>query len=105
MRLRLPGRPADQADEAAAAPGSGRAVEPGAEVTAAPAPTEGRGPKLRRASGSLAVASAQLLVIAAAVYLLFWVLGQLWSILLLIFLGLLIATVLWPATRFLRRHR
>src|SRR3712207_8563743 len=30
--------------------------------------------------------------------------GKLWSILLPIVLGLLIATVLWPATRFLRRH-
>src|SRR5918997_4058691 len=105
MRLRLPGRSADQGDEAAAAPGSGRAVEPGAEVTAAPAPTEGRGPKLRRASRNLAIASAQLLLIAAALYLLFWVLGKLWSILLPIVLGLLIATVLWPAPRFLRRHK
>jgi predicted PurR-regulated permease PerM len=105
MRLRLPGRSADQGDEATAAPGSGRTVEPGAEATAAPAPAEGRGPKLQRASRTLAIASAQLLLIAAAVYLLFWVLGRLWSILLPIVLGLLIATVLWPATRFLRRHR
>src|SRR5918997_279642 len=105
MRLRLPGRSADQGDEADAVPGSGRAVEPGAEVTQAPAPTEGRGPKLERASRSLAIASGQLLLIAAAVYLLFWVLGKLWSILLPIVLGLLIATVLWPATRFLRRHK
>src|SRR5215210_1972193 len=105
MRLRRAGRSADVVDDAAPAPGSGRAVEPGAEVTAAPAPTEGRGPKLRRASRSLAIAAAQLLLIAAALYLLFWILGKLWSILLPIVLGLLIATVLWPATRFLRRHR
>jgi predicted PurR-regulated permease PerM len=105
MRLRLPGRSADQGDETDTAPGSDRAVEPGAEVTSAPAPTEGRGPKVQRASRTLAVASARLLLIAAAVYLLFWVLGKLWSILLPIVLGLLIATVLWPATRFLRRHR
>jgi predicted PurR-regulated permease PerM len=105
MRLRLPGRPAERGNEAADAPGTGHGVEPGAEVTAAPAPTEGRGPKLQRASRTLAIASAQLLLIAAAVYLLFWVLGRLWSILLPIVLGLLIATVLWPATRFLRRHR
>src|SRR4051794_10514213 len=105
MRLRLPGRPADQGHEADSAPGSDSTVEPGAEVTAAPAPTEGRGPKLARASRTLAIASAQFLLIAAALYLLFWVLGKLWSILLPIVLGLLIATVLWPATRFLRRHR
>lgn len=111
MRLRLPGRSADQPDEAAqnqAAPeqtGSRPGLEPGAEVTQAPAPTTGRGPKVQRASRTLAMASAQLLLIAAALYLLFWVLGKLWSILLPIVLGLLIATVLWPATRFLRNHR
>jgi predicted PurR-regulated permease PerM len=76
-----------------------------AEVTTAPAPSGGRGAKMQRASRTLAIASAQFLLIAAAVVLLFWVLGKLWSILLPIVLGLLIATVLWPATRFLRRHR
>jgi predicted PurR-regulated permease PerM len=59
---------------------------------------------VERASRTLAIASAQLLLIAAALYLLFWVLGKLWSILLPVVLGLLITTVLWPATRFLRRH-
>ena len=53
----------------------------------------------------MAVYSGRLLLIAAAIYLLFWVLGKLWSILLPVVLGLLIATVLWPATRFLRKHR
>jgi predicted PurR-regulated permease PerM len=105
MRLRLPGRAADQRDDTADQPGAGRAVEPEAEVTRAPSPAEGRGPKLQRASRNLAIAAAQFLLIAAAVYLLFWVLGRLWSILLPIVLGLLIATVLWPATRFLRRHK
>src|SRR6476661_73076 len=112
MRLRLPGRSSDETEPPAAegtgaTSTSGRrpAAEPGAETTAAPAPTEGRGPKLQRASRTLAIASAQFLLIAAAVVVLFWVLGKLWSILLPIVLGLLIATVLWPATRFLRRHR
>jgi len=106
MKLRLPGRSsADQRNEAVDQPGAGQAVEPGAEVTQAPAPADGRAPKLAKASRSLAIASAQFLLIAAAVYLVFWVLGKLWSILLPIVLGLLIATVLWPATRFLRRHR
>jgi predicted PurR-regulated permease PerM len=104
MRLRLPGRSADERDDTAE-PGSDHVVEPGAEVTSAPAPTEGRSEKVQRASRSLAIAAAQFLLIAAALYLLFWVLGKLWSILLPIVLGLLIATVLWPATRFLRRHR
>jgi predicted PurR-regulated permease PerM len=105
MRLRLPGRSADQRDDTTAQPGSDTVVEPGAEVTQAPAPGEGRGPKMQRASRKLAIASAELLLIAAAVWLLFWILGRLWSILLPVVLGLLIATVLWPATRFLRRHR
>jgi predicted PurR-regulated permease PerM len=105
MRLRLPGRSADERDDTAPQPGSDAVVEPGAEVTQAPAPDEGRGPKMQRASRTLAIASAQLLLIAAATYLLFWILGKLWSILLPIVLGLLIATVLWPATRFLRKHR
>jgi predicted PurR-regulated permease PerM len=59
---------------------------------------------LQAASRRLAIAAAQFLLIAAAVVVLFYVLGRLWSILLPIVLGLLIATVLWPTTRFLRRH-
>jgi predicted PurR-regulated permease PerM len=112
MRLRLPGRSPGRLDPAptdapgsSAASGPGAAAEPVAEVTTAPAPSGGRGAKMQRASRTLAIASAQFLLIAAAVVLLFWVLGKLWSILLPIVLGLLIATVLWPATRFLRRHR
>jgi predicted PurR-regulated permease PerM len=44
-------------------------------------------------------------VVLAALYVLLYVLGRLWVILLPIVLGLLIATVLWPATRFLRSRR
>src|SRR4051812_28202150 len=112
MRLRLAGRSRDETAPsedsgpgATSASGAGPSAEPGAETTTAPAPPEGRGPKMQRASRTLAIASAQFLLIAAAVVVLFWVLGKLWSILLPIVLGLLIATVLWPATRFLRRHR
>jgi predicted PurR-regulated permease PerM len=106
MRLRLPGRSDDQPDEAAPdREASAPAAEPHAEVTTAPAPSSDRGPKVRRAGRALAIASAELLLIAAALWLLFYVLGRLWSILLPVVLGLLIATVLWPATRFLRRHR
>jgi predicted PurR-regulated permease PerM len=102
MRLRIPGRPA-----AGSHPASTRdAPDPEqAAVTTAPAPTHGRGPRMQAASRTLAIASAQFLLIAAAVVVLFYVLGKLWSILLPIVLGLLIATVLWPSTRFLRNHR
>jgi predicted PurR-regulated permease PerM len=60
---------------------------------------------MQMASRKLAIASAQFLLIVAAVVVLGYVLGRLWVILLPIVLGLLIATVLWPATRFLRNHR
>jgi predicted PurR-regulated permease PerM len=59
---------------------------------------------MRSASRTLAIASAQLLLIAAALVVIGYVLGRLWAILLPIVLGLLIATVLWPLTRFLRNH-
>jgi predicted PurR-regulated permease PerM len=52
----------------------------------------------------LAIASAQLLLILAAIVVVGYVLGRLWGILLPIVLGLLFATVLWPPTRFLRNH-
>jgi predicted PurR-regulated permease PerM len=102
MRLRLPGRPDA---EPSPAPRQDAPDPDTAAVTTSPAPTHGRGPRVRAAARTLAIASAQFLLIAAAVVVLFYVLGRLWSILLPIVLGLLIATVLWPATRFLRNHR
>jgi predicted PurR-regulated permease PerM len=60
---------------------------------------------MRAAMRRLAIASAQFLLIVAALVVIGNILGRLWSILLPVVLGLLIATVLWPATRFLRRHR
>ncbi|WP_089334588.1 AI-2E family transporter [Blastococcus mobilis] len=111
MRLRLPGHASDRS-ETSDRPGTRRTpftgatpAEVGDAVTRAPAPPEGRGPKLQRASRNLAIASAQFLLIVAALVVLFYVLGRLWSILLPIVLALLIATVLWPLTRFLRSHR
>ena len=81
-------------------------AEPGHETatTSAPAPASTRGERLRSATRTLAVASAQLLLIVAAVVVIGYVLGELWVILLPIVLALLITTVLWPATRFLRNH-
>ncbi|SFO69539.1 Predicted PurR-regulated permease PerM [Geodermatophilus dictyosporus] len=74
------------------------------EATVAPAPTWQRGERARAGIRALAIGSAQLLLIAAALVVVGWVLGRLWVILLPIILGLLFATVLWPPTRFLRRH-
>lgn len=102
MRLRTPGRhpaePEHRPDEDHAP------SKPVPEAAVAP-PTFQRAERARSASRTLAIASAQLLLIAAALVVVGYVLGRLWSILLPIVLGLLIATVLWPATRFLRDHR
>lgn len=76
---------------------------PGATTTA-PAPSDERGPRLQRGIRTLAIASAELLLIVLALYVLGEVVGTLWVILLPIVLGLLITTVLWPPARFLRRH-
>jgi predicted PurR-regulated permease PerM len=106
MRLPLPGRstaPADAATERPAAGASASTADPEA-TTSAPAPGAGRGPKLQSAIRKLAVASAQLLLILAAIVVIGYVLGRLWVIVLPIVLGLLIATVLWPLTRFLRNQ-
>ena len=111
MRSRLPSRP----DEASA-PGAGDdatatartpsfAAVPTAAVTSSPAPSAERGPRLRKGVRALAVASAQLLLIAAALVVVGWVFGKLWPVLLPVILGLLFATVLWPPTRLLRRLR
>src|SRR5215212_3609539 len=104
MRLRLPGRPPAQPSPDPTT--TQEAPDPDtAAVTTSPAPTDGRGPRVQAASRTLAIASWRFLLITAAVVVLGYVLGRLWSILLPIVLGLLIATVLWPVTRFLRNHR
>ena len=111
MRSRLPGRPdASSAPDAGdIATATGRtpsfAAVPTAAVTSSPAPSAERGPRLRKGVRALAVASAQLLLIAAALVVVGWVFGKLWPVLLPVILGLLFATVLWPPTRLLRRLR
>ena len=115
MRMRPDRRaremPSGDVDGAGSAPASGTAEEPavgepGHETTTTrtPAPTTTRGERVRAAARALATASAQLLLIVAAVVVIGYVLGKLWVILLPIVLGLLITTVLWPPTRFLRNH-
>jgi predicted PurR-regulated permease PerM len=87
--------------------GEGGAGDPRAadhDATVAPAPGWRRGERARSAARTLAIASAQLLLISAALVVIGWVLGKLWVVLLPVILGLLFATVLWPPTRFLRRH-
>ncbi|WNV73815.1 AI-2E family transporter [Geodermatophilus sp. DSM 44513] len=76
---------------------------PTAAATSSPAPSAERGPRLQKGVRALAIASAQLLVIAAGLVVVGWVLGMLWPVLLPVILALLFATVLWPPTRLLRR--
>jgi predicted PurR-regulated permease PerM len=80
------------------------AAEPEAVGTRAPAPSPERMERMQDVSRRLAIAAAQLLLIAAAVLVIGYVLGKLWVVLLPVVLGLLFSTVLWPAARFLRRH-
>src|SRR5689334_21990647 len=106
MRLPLPGRwrgPSDPDDDDAR-PAKAAAADPTTEPTTAPAPSPDRGRWFRAAARSLAVGSAQFLLIVLAVLVVGWVFGKLWSVLLPVILGLLFGTVLWPPTRFLRRH-
>jgi len=56
-----------------------------------------------RAFRTVAVASGRFLLIVLAVVVLGYLAGKLWVVLLPILLALLLATVLWPAVRFLRR--
>ena len=47
--------------------------------------------------------TVRLLIIAVGLWVVFYIAGQFWSVLLPIFFGLLLSTVLWPPVRFLRR--
>lgn len=49
--------------------------------------------------------SARLLLVAAAIWLLGYLVGQLWTIALPVLLAIVLATVLWPPAAWLRRHR
>ena len=47
--------------------------------------------------------TVRLLIIGVGLFVFFWLMGQLWSILLPVLLGLLLATILWPPVRLMRR--
>ena len=105
MRIRLPGRTDPPPDETHHGEPDQPPREMGIEpATYAPAPTNQRGERLRRASRSLAIASAELLLVVGGLIVVGYVVGKLWVVLLPVVLGLLFTTVLWPATRFLRNH-
>ena len=67
-----------------------------------PAPTTTRSQVYGRSGRWLAAWSVRLIAVAAALYVLAWVVQQFWTILLPMLLALLVCTVLWPAVRWLR---
>jgi len=75
-----------------------------AVTTRAPAPGPERTQRLQAATRRVAIASAELILIVIALIILGYVFGMLWVVLLPVVLGLLFTTVLWPATRFLRKR-
>lgn len=66
-----------------------------------PRPPEG---KIGRATARVATWGVRLLVIAVALAVVGYVIGKLWVIVLPAFLGLLLASVLWPPVSLLRRY-
>jgi len=59
--------------------------------------------RLKHGVTQLSQWTVRLLIIGVGLFALFWLMGQLWSILLPILLGLLLATILWPPVRLMRR--
>ncbi len=59
---------------------------------------------LSRGFGQMATLSLRFLLVVAALVVIGYLVGRLWVVLLPILLGLLLATVLWPVTRFMREH-
>ena len=77
--------------------------DPAPEVTGA---VLGRSPMSRRLQQGVIESArwtVRLLIIGLGLWVLFQILGEFWSVLLPILFGLLLATVLWPPVRFLRR--
>ncbi|MBM9467948.1 AI-2E family transporter [Nakamurella sp. YIM 132084] len=59
--------------------------------------------RLGRGVTAVSTWTLRLIIIAAGLWVLAWLIGEFWSILLPLFLALLLSTVLWPPVRFLRR--
>jgi len=61
--------------------------------------------RVRTALSTVAAVSWRLLVVAAALWLVGYLLGKLWFVVLPVVLALFVTTLLWPATKFLRAHK
>ena len=78
--------------------------DPNSVGTKAPAPGPDRTRRMQAATRSVAIGSAQLILIVIALVILGRVFSIMWVVLLPVVLGLLFTTVMWPVTRFLRSH-
>ncbi|WP_162599736.1 AI-2E family transporter [Nocardioides solisilvae] len=72
-------------------------------VPSPPPPPPTRGALLDTVGGRMATWAVRFLLIGAATVVLLWILGKIWDVTLPVVLGLLLATVLWPPTRLLRK--
>lgn len=54
---------------------------------------------------STSIFSVQFVLVAAALWVLSWVVGEIWVVLLPVLLALIVCTLLWPSVRWLRRKR
>lgn len=54
---------------------------------------------------SSSIVGLQIALVAVAFWLLFWILGKLWVVLLPVLFAIIVCTVLWPPVRWLRHHR
>ncbi|MBA3295074.1 MAG: AI-2E family transporter [Geodermatophilaceae bacterium] len=64
-----------------------------------------RSGRVRTALSAVAGVSGRLLVVVAAVWLVGYLLGMVWFVVLPVVLALFVTTLLWPAARFLRAHK
>jgi putative heme transporter len=74
-------------------------------VTTTDPPRRGRGAAIGEGVTWAARWSLRAALVVLGLWMLVWLVGSLWSIVLPMLLATLVATVLWPPTRWLRRHK
>ncbi|WP_299039201.1 AI-2E family transporter [uncultured Pseudokineococcus sp.] len=79
------------------------AVDAVVEMRPSKAHPKGRFGRLEHAMTAIALWVLRVLVVVAGLVGVVWLLGQLWTVVLPVVLALILSTVLWPATRLLRR--
>jgi predicted PurR-regulated permease PerM len=74
-------------------------------VTTTDPPRRGRGTAIGEGVTWTGQWSLRLILVAAGLAGLWWLIGQLWSIVLPVLLAVILASLLWPPTAWLRRHK